>query len=167
MPNEAERGDPNVLGRPAYEPAGSSWGSALHNSQDISSQATFWMVRYLTELGRETGQAVLGRGRLALFDGIVGRISHLGLSVRAYARGMEPGRQSTDTGGAASNLHAKLIDTMLDLAGLDYDAVEKRLSLRPALFGQWTQTGIKQSLECGEVWYLLVRRCGPGFIACI
>ena len=73
---------------------------------------------------------------------------------------MESGRQTTDPGGAASNLHAKLIDTMLDLAGLDYDAVDVRLSLRPALIGQWTQTGIKQSLACGDVWYLLERPIG-------
>ena len=70
------------------------------------------------------------------------------------------GRQTTDPGGAASNLHAKLIDTMLDLAGLDYDAVDSRLSLRPALIGQWTQTGIKQTFACGEVWYLLERPIG-------
>ncbi len=35
-----------------------------------------------------------------------------------------------------------------------------RLSLRPALIGQWTQTGIKQTLACGEVWYLLERPIG-------
>ncbi len=73
---------------------------------------------------------------------------------------MDSGRQTTDPGGTASNLHAKLIDTMLDLAGLDYDAVDVRLSLRPALIGQWTQTGIKQSFACGDVWYLLERPIG-------
>ena len=30
---------------------------------------------------------------------------------------------------------------MLDLAGLDYDAVDRRLSLRPVLPGSWPQTG--------------------------
>jgi glucoamylase len=32
--------------------------------------------------------------------------------------------------------------------------------LRPALIGQWTQTGIKQSFQCGDVWYLLERPIG-------
>ena len=118
------------------------------------------MARFLTEAGRETGHARHWTRALALFDGIVSRISHLGLSLRSFARGQESGRQTTDPGGAASNLHAKLIDTMLDLAGLDYDAVDGRLSLRPALIGQWTQTGIKQSLACGDVWYLLERPIG-------
>jgi glucoamylase len=158
--HESARGDPNVLGRSAYEPAGSGWSGASNGSHDVSSQATFWMVRFLAELGRETGQARYWTSALALLDGIISRISQLGLSLRSPARGMESGRQSAEPGGAASNLHAKLIDTMLDLAGLDYDAVDFRLSLRPALFGQWTQTGIKQSLLCGEVWYLLVRPLG-------
>ena len=79
------------------------------------------------QLGRETGQARHWTSALALLDGIISRISHLGLSLRSFARGIESGRQTTEPGGAASNLHAKLIDTMLDLAGLDYDAVDARL----------------------------------------
>ena len=53
-----------------------------------------------------------------------------------------------------------LIDTVLDLAGLDYDAVEHRLILRPVLPGPWPQTGIKQSFPCGDVSYRLERPIG-------
>ena len=53
-----------------------------------------------------------------------------------------------------------LIDTILDLAGLDYDAVDRRLSLRPVLPGPWPQTGIKQAFPCGTVSYLLQRPIG-------
>ena len=53
-----------------------------------------------------------------------------------------------------------LIDTMLDLAGLDYDAVDHRLALRPVLPGPWPQTGIKQSFPCGDVSYRLERPIG-------
>ncbi len=49
--HEAQRGDPNVLGRSTYEPAGLSWSNVSNDSNDVSSQATFWMARYLTELG--------------------------------------------------------------------------------------------------------------------
>ena len=157
---QARRGDPNVLSRSIYEPASSNSSGAGTDSHDVSSHATFWMAQFLAEVGRETGQARYSTRSLALFDGIISRISHLGLSLRSFARGTESGRQTTDPGGAASNLHAKLIDTMLDLAGLDYDAVDSRLSLRPALIGQWTQTGIKQTFACGEVWYLLERPIG-------
>jgi hypothetical protein len=53
-----------------------------------------------------------------------------------------------------------LIDTMLDLAGLDYDAVDSRVRLRPFLPGQWPQTGSKQSFPCGDVSYRLERPIG-------
>jgi glucoamylase len=158
--HEAQKGDPNVLSQSIYEPPGSNSSGAGTDSHDVSSQATFWMARFLAQVGRETGQVRYWTRSLALFDGIISRISHLGLSLRSFSRGMESGRRTTDPGGAASNLHAKLIDTMLDLAGLDYDAVDARLSLRPALIGQWTQTGIKQTFACGEVWYLLERPIG-------
>jgi hypothetical protein len=53
-----------------------------------------------------------------------------------------------------------LIDTILDFAGVDYDATQHRLSLRPILPGQWPQTGLKQSFPCGEVSYRLERPIG-------
>ena len=53
-----------------------------------------------------------------------------------------------------------IIDTMLDLAGLDYDAVEHRLSLSPVLPGSWPYTGLKRTLPCGEVSYQLQRPIG-------
>jgi hypothetical protein len=53
-----------------------------------------------------------------------------------------------------------LIDTMLDFAGMDYDAVDRRLTLRPVLPGAWDQTGIRQSLACGDVSYRLERPMG-------
>ena len=49
---------------------------------------------------------------------------------------------------------------MLDLAGLDYEAVDRRLTLRPVLPGPWPQTGMKQIFPCGEVSYLLQRPIG-------
>ncbi len=157
--NEAQKGDPKVLARSTYEPPASSWGNAGNGSHEASSLATLWMVRFLTELGRETGQSRYWATALTLFDGITSRISHLGLSLRSMSR-TDSSPLATEPGGAAWNLHATLIDTMLDLAGLDYDAVAKRLSLRPALIGQWAQTGIQQSLACGDVWYLLERPIG-------
>ena len=61
--HEAQRGDPNVLGRSTYEPAGSSWSGAGNDSHDVSSQATFWMVRFLAEARpRNRSSAVLDQG---------------------------------------------------------------------------------------------------------
>ncbi len=63
-------------------------------------------------------------------------------------------------GGNAWRLHAILIDTMLDLAGLEYDAVDRRMTLQPVLPGQWPQTGISRSFACGSVSYRLERPIG-------
>ena len=60
----------------------------------------------------------------------------------------------------AWRLHCMLIETLLDLAGLDYDAVDRRLELRPVLPGSWPQTGLKRSFPCGEVSSLLQRPIG-------
>ena len=46
------------------------------------------MVRYLLELGRETGQGRHWTRALAMFDALLGRLSHLGLSLRSVDRGM-------------------------------------------------------------------------------
>jgi len=82
------------------------------------------------------------------------------LSLRSGGRGMESARQVANPGGTAWRLHAMLIDSILDLAGLDYDAVDHRLLLRPVLPGPWPQTGMKQSFPCGDVSYRLERPIG-------
>ena len=93
-----------------------------------------------------------------MLEAILGRLSHLGLVLRSSARGGEIGRsRPSNPGGTAWRLHSMLIDTMLDLAGLDYDAVARRLSLQPVLPGPWPQTGIKQTFPCGES-----RTCSSG-----
>ena len=118
------------------------------------------MVRYLIQLGRETGQGRHWTRALAMLEAILGRLSHLGLSSgRRPAAANRPAAPS-NSGGTAWRLHAMLIDTMLDLAGLDYDAVDRRLSLRPVLPGPWPQTGIKQIVPLRRVSYRLERPIG-------
>jgi GH15 family glucan-1,4-alpha-glucosidase len=158
--NEAIKGDPSVLARASYasiQPSGTAFASDRH---DISSLATLWMVRFLIQLGRETGQAKPWSRALAMLEGALARISDLGLSLRSPGRGMDSGRPVVNEGGTAWRLHGILIDTFLDLAGLDYDAVARRLSLRPVLLGQWPQTGIKQAFSCGDVRSTLERPIG-------
>lgn len=157
--NEALRGDPHVLSRAVYDPSPAHRNGAA-DPNEISSLASFWMIRYLIQLGRETGQGRYWTRAVALLDGILGRLSLLGLVVRPPGRTPEPTRQVMNPAGAAWRLHAMLIDTMLDLAGLDYDAVTRRLSLRGILPSQWPRTGIRQAFACGEVAYFLERPIG-------
>jgi hypothetical protein len=53
-----------------------------------------------------------------------------------------------------------LINAMLDLGGLEYDAVDRRLTLQPILPSPWQQTGISRSFPCGKVAYRLERPIG-------
>jgi glucoamylase len=155
--NSTLKGESHLLARTTYDPQKAvSSGDPL----EFSSLATLWMVRFLIQLGRETGQGRHWTRALAMFDAILGRLSHLGLALRSPGRGGDSTVRALNTGGTAWRLHSLLIDTMLDLAGLDYDAVARRLRLEPVLPGPWPQTGIKQTFPCGEVSYLLQRPIG-------
>jgi hypothetical protein len=158
--NAAGKGDSNLLARTAFEPIEAGRGGSSGDPHEVSSLATLWMVRFLIQLGRETGQGRHWTRALAMLDAILGRLSQLGLVLRSPGRGTESARRASNPGGIAWTLHAMCIDAILDLAGLDYDAVDRRLSLRPVLPGHWPQTGIKQSLPCGEVAYQLQRPIG-------
>jgi glucoamylase len=158
--NDALKGDPDVLARTSFEPAQANRNGTNSDQHEVSSLATLWMARFLFQLGRETGQGRHWTRAISMLDGILGRLSQLGLSIRSGLRGVESARQLSNPGGTAWRLHAMIIDTLLDVAGLDYDAVDRRLTLRPALPGRWAQTGIKQSFNCGTVSYRLERPIG-------
>ena len=155
--NSELKGDSHVLARTTYEPDRAASSS---DQYEASSLATFWMVRFLIQLGRETGQGRHWTRALAMFDAVLGRLSHLGLVVRPSPRAGETANRAVYHGGTAWRLHSMLIETILDLAGLDYDAVDRRLRLRPVLPGSWPQTGLKQTFRCGTVTYLLQRPIG-------
>ena len=121
--NDALKGDSNVLAGLAYEPTQSPrLGSINNDRHEVSSLATLWMARFLIQLGRETGQARHWSRALSMIEGIFGRLSQLGLSLRVAGRALESVRHVPNAGGTAWRLHAMLIDTILDLAGFDYDA---------------------------------------------
>jgi hypothetical protein len=151
------KGETQLLSRTTFEP---DRGGSSGDQYEVSSLATLWMIRFLIQLGRETGQGRHWMRALGMLEAILGRLSHLGLLVRAPGRGPEAAARPAGSGGTAWRLHSLLIDTLLDLAGLDYDAVDRRLSLRAVLPGPWPQTGLKQNFPCGEVSYLLQRPIG-------
>jgi glucoamylase len=158
--NDALRGNSDVLTHTTYEPPQSSPTGSGADHHEVSTVATLWMVRYLLQLGRETGQGRHWTHAITMLEAILGRISQLGLTLRAPGRGMESARNVANPGGMGWRLHGMLIETMMDLAGLEYDAVARRIILRPVLPGQWPQTGVKQALPCGEVSYRLERPIG-------
>ena len=162
--NNTVSGDPNALARWTVDSRASRAAAPSEaHLQDASSLATLWMARYLIQLGRETGQGRHWNRAMAMLDGIVARLLPLGLNMRTTARAVDlatTGRLATSTTSGAWSLHSTLVDTLLDLAGLDYQAVGNRLTLDPVLPGAWPQTGLTQILPCGEVSYRLERPIG-------
>src|SRR5262249_39992025 len=82
--NSTLKGETHLLARTTYDPASAG---ASGDPLEVSSVATLWMVRFLIQLGRETGQGRHWTRALAMFDAILGRLSHLGLVLRAPGRG--------------------------------------------------------------------------------
>jgi glucoamylase len=158
--NEDLKGDRNILAKSCYDPTSPSRTASAVDQHEVASVATFWMIRYLIQLGRETGQGRRWTRAVSFLDAILGRLSQLGLVLRPVTRGWESAVGSAIPGGTSARLHSMLIDTLLDFAGLDYDAVRRRLSLSPALPSQWPQMGSKQRFPCGEITYQLERPIG-------
>ena len=153
-------GDPNILARMSYPPSRRPRTGHVGEHPEVSSLATFWMIRYLIELGRESGQGRHWSRALTMIDALLGRLGPLGLLLYGGGRSQEPARIATHPGGIAWGLHSMMIETMLDWAGLEYDAVDRRLEIRPVLAGSWPQTGVSRKFPCGDVAYRLERPLG-------
>lgn len=122
-----------------------------------SSLATLWLARHLIRLGRETGEGRHWLRAVSLIDHLLGRLCPLGLGLRPRIKRDDPATFPARTALGVWTLHANLIDAMLDLAGLDYDAVERCLRLTPTLAPRWPQIGLSQQFPCGSVGYQLTR----------
>jgi GH15 family glucan-1,4-alpha-glucosidase len=160
--NNSVNGDPNLLARWSIErnrPRGSVAPSESH-SHDVSSLATLWMARYLIRLGRETGQIRHWNRALTLLDSISGRMMPLGLVLRTSMRSSDSSRLSLGAGSGVWGLHTMLVETILDFAGVEYDAVDRKLYLEPALPSAWPHIGLSQTLACGSISYRLERPIG-------
>ncbi|WP_422929906.1 glycoside hydrolase family 15 protein [Singulisphaera sp. PoT] len=160
--HNAVSGDPNMLSRWSTDPKSpdQSVAPSESHSHDISSLATLWMARYLLDLGRETGQVRHWNRAVAMLDGILARLLPLGLLLRSSLRVSDGPKHSGGAAAGVWGLHAMLADTMLEFAGLDYDAVDRRLMLKPALPSSWPHIGLSQTFACGEVTYRLERPIG-------
>jgi hypothetical protein len=160
--NNAVAGDANFFARWSGDPgqAGRREAPSDSHAYDLSSLATLWMARYLIRLGRETGEGRIWNLTLAILDAVIARLGPLGLSLRAAPRGSEQGQPGIGTTTGVWNLQGMLIEAMLDLAGLDYDAPDRRINLDPALPGAWPHIGLSQKFPCGEADYRLERPIG-------
>ena len=154
--------DPNTLSRWAFDPANPNPGNAPIQAlrQEVSPLATLWMARYLIQLGRETGEGYHWNRALALLDGVLDRLGPLGLALRLERKSDDELSPRPNLMPGVWGLHAMLTETLLDLAGLDYDAARRRLYFEPALPQPWPHIGLSQPFRCGEVGYRLDRPVG-------
>ncbi len=154
-------GDPNSLTNWSADPSRRDVRDAPSESHehDASSLATLWMARYLIALGRETGEGRHVNRALAMLDDVLGHLGPLGLSLKAQSDRDGPSDSLRPAPGVWG-LHAMLMDTMLDFAGLDFDASTRSLALSPALPPAWPQIGLSGHFGCGSVAYRLERPVG-------
>ncbi len=155
-------GDANFFARWSPEPGhpGRKGSPGEGHAHDLSSLATLWLARYLIRLGRETGEGRIWNLALSILDALLARLGPLGLALRSTARGADLGRPIVGSTTGVWGLQTMLIDTMLDLAGLDYDAPDRRITLDPTLPGAWPHIGLTHKLPCGEAAYRLDRPIG-------
>ncbi len=150
--------DPNAysMWRPGARTSNGEVSPGESHQHDASSLATLWMARYLIELSRETGETAPLARSVALLEDSIARLGSLGLS-------LNPGRLSCGRSegvfptAGVWELHAMLIETILDLHGMEYDASEGRLKLSPMLPANQERMGMEQRLPCGTVRYSLQR----------
>jgi hypothetical protein len=118
------------------------------------------MARYLIQLGRETGDGRHWARALAMLDALIARLGPLGLVLRPDPRTTDDPVQRQTISAGSWGLHAMLIETLLDFAGLDYDVPARRLTLEPVLPPSWPHLGLSQPFRCGTVDYRLERPVG-------
>jgi GH15 family glucan-1,4-alpha-glucosidase len=126
---------------------------------EVSCLATLWMVRYLLQLGRETGEPKHWAQAITLLDSLLDQLGPLTMIPH-------PERTAPDARGRGLSgvwgLHASLMETLLDLAGLDYDAGSRALFLEPILPIEWPSIGLEHSFPSGRAKYRLQRSLGAG-----
>jgi hypothetical protein len=144
--------DPN---RPSVD----STSSEAH-ALDLSSLASLWMARYLIRLGRETGEGRHLIVAVAMLDGILARLGRSGWRSGPQPRSGDFPRFSPSSASGVWELHAMLIETTLDLGGIDYRAPSRTLHVRPALPGSWPSIGLGLKIPGGDVSYRLDRPVG-------
>lgn len=160
VPNE-----PGMLVRATADPAATPNGDRPSGARLMlpSSLATLWMARYLIAAGKESGDGADWTRAIEMIDAVIRRMGPLGLALRLS----EPRRRGEDNPSTAElggvwDLHGILIETMLDLVGLDLDVPAKRLRLVPVLPPGWPVIGLDRRIPGGTVGYRLERATQGG-----
>ena len=134
-------------------------GSTPALRSERSSLATLWYARYLIRLARETGDAATQRLARDVLQGLLRHLDGLGMGLPVAWSGNGGGGQAAKSRSAGVwGLHVQLIEVILDLHGLDYDAVDGRLDFRPPAADGAECVAFAQTFACGHVEYQLSRR---------
>jgi hypothetical protein len=162
LENNQFRGDPEALTTWSDDPDRPDAMLAPTDSHrdDMSCQATLWMARYLLELGRETGEGTHWTRAVGYLEAMVGRLSPLGNTVWAGARAGDNGSIAPRWLHGVWGVHGSMIETLLQLAGLDYEGLTGVVTLRPALPPKWPVIGLNRVMACGRLAYRLERSTG-------
>ncbi|QDV37300.1 hypothetical protein ElP_52350 [Tautonia plasticadhaerens] len=161
--HNVNRADPGGLTRWAPDPSrveDATLAPSESHRDAPSSLATLWMARYLIRLGRETGEARHWAQAVEFLDRMIARLGPLGLNLRSGPRSVAAQSSFTRCFQGVWGLHTMLIDTILDLAELEYDALDRRVSLRPVLPPSWPRIGLSRDFPCGRLGFRFERPVG-------
>ncbi len=156
-------GDPNTLTCWASDPDSNEPGFSPGepHQHDPSSLATLWMARYLLQLGRETGEGRHWTRAIELLNDVITRLGSLGLSLNLNTRHGSAASEMPRSSPGVWGLHAMLIETLLDIGGVDHIASEDLLLLRPVMPLEWPHVGLDVPLSVGQFSYRWQRSTGP------
>ena len=119
-----------------------------------SSLASLWMARYLIQLGKESGEVESWTEAVGLIDEVITRLGTLGISFN-FSPNSRQATHSSHQIPRVCHLHVPMLEALMDLAGLDFDASTSTLILEPALPPAWPEIGMEQEMPCGRVSYRL------------
>jgi hypothetical protein len=99
---------------------------------------------------------------VSLLDEVLARLCPLGLALRTLSRRADDLGNRSDAAPGLWGFHAMLIETLLDFAGLDYDASTRVIELLPILPPSWPKVGMSGNFDCGAARYELSRSVANG-----
>ena len=91
---------------------------------------------------------------VGLIDEVITRLGTLGISFN-FSPNSRQATHSSHQIPRVCHLHVPMLEALMDLAGLDFDASTSTLILEPALPPAWPEIGMEQEMPCGRVSYRL------------
>jgi glucoamylase len=129
---------------------------------DIQILTRLWMARYCLKLAHTTGDGGVLTQALGLLQDVIDQLAPLGLCLQSQGANQQDKKPSMLPG--VWSLHLQYIEFMTELGGLDYDAIDKCLYLKPIM--PWTipSVGLRCNYPFGWFRYQITKEARQRFV---